>query len=155
VRTKIAAAVALLLFAAPGTAAAGDVTPIQYAYGGGSNAAAVGATRPPAAPNGGSTAPGSASAGGGSATGGTGSGTSGPGSGGGGTGSGTGGSGSGGQRPTETTAGPLVGLAGVPSATSASSFDTFHRAVPTGALWAIALAVACALGAWLVRRRSA
>ena len=69
--------------------------------------------------------------------------------------SGSGGSGSNGRRPTETTAQPLVGIAGAPAVPSGSSFDALHRAVPTGALWAIALAVACALGAWLVRRRSA
>jgi hypothetical protein len=117
-------------------AKAGGITPTQYAYGGGSNAAAVIASQPPVSQTEPSTQPGGA------------------GSGGGGTGSSEGGAGSGGRHGTETTAQPLVGLAGA-SASPASSFDALHRAVPTDALWAIGLAVACGLAAWLVRRGSA
>jgi hypothetical protein len=132
VRLTIAAAAGLLLVAAPGTATAGSITPIQYAYGGGSNAAAVIATQPPASQTGGQS----------TQSGGVGS---------------TGGSGSAnGGRSTGTTAQPLVGLAGstAAGASPASSFDALHRAIPTDALWAIALAAACGLGAWLVRRGS-
>jgi hypothetical protein len=132
VRLTIAAAAGLLLVAAPGTATAGSITPIQFAYGGGSNAAAVIATQPRASQTGQSTQPGSA-------------------------GSTRGNGGSNGGRSTETTAQPLLGLAGSPaaSASPASSFDALHRAIPTDVLWAIGLAVACGLGAWLVRRGSA
>jgi hypothetical protein len=162
VRPKIAAAAGLLLFAAPGTATAGDVTPVQYAYGGGSNAAAVIASRPSASGNGQSAQSGGA----GSSQGGAGAGaragssqagaggTAGSSSGPNGAGSSGGRGGGGSSGEPEQTAQPLVGLAGG-TASPAGSFDAFHRAIPRDAVWAIGLAVACALGAWLIRRRSA
>lgn len=142
----IAVAAGALLVAAPGAANAGSITPIQYAYGGGSNAAAVIATRPP-----GSQPP----AGGASATGtGAGTGTSaGTGAGAGG-GASTGAAGSPGHAAGRSAAAPLVGIAAVPAG-PVGSFAALHRAVPNDALWAIGLAVACALGAWLVRRGNA
>lgn len=146
--TKSAAAVGLLALAAPGAAAAGNVTPIQYAYGGGSNAAAVIASQPPASANG-------ASAGAGGATGAGGTGASGGAAGGGGAGASGGSAASGGHGSGETNAQPVVGLSGSPASPASSSFDALHHAIPTGALWAIAFAAACAIGAWLVRRRSA
>ena len=149
-RTKIAAAVGLLALAAPGTAAAGNVTPIQYAYGGGSNASAVIASQPPASERGigggRSEQPGRV---------GTGAAGTGGAAGGGGAGASGGSAGSSGHRPGETTAQPVVGLSGSPASPTSSSLDALHHAIPTGALWAIAFAAACALGAWLVRRRSA
>jgi hypothetical protein len=155
VRPKIAAAAGLLLAAAPGTATAGNVTPVQFAYGGGSNAAAVIASRPATSGSGQSTQPGAAasSQGGGGSTAGSGQSGGTGGTGGSGSGSGRAGAGSGGGGP-EKTAQPLVGLAGG-AASPAGSFDAFHRAVPRDAVWAIGLAVACAVGAWLIRRRSA
>jgi hypothetical protein len=149
VRPKIAAAAGCLLLAAPGAASAGNITPIQYAYGGGSNAAAVIASRPPSAaatadrPPAAAGTAGQAPAavlsqltqtGGASATG------------------AAGGAGPNGHEPVRT-AQPLVGIAAAPTAPVAS-FDALHRAIPRDALWAVALAVACALGAWLVRRGS-
>ena len=128
-RAKIAAAAGLLLAAAPGSARAGGITPVQYAYGGGSNAAAVIASQEPEQGNGQSTQRA-------------------------GTGAGTEGTGSTGHRPGAATAQPLVGITGA-HASPAGSFDALHRAIPSDALWAIALAAACALGAWLVRRGSA
>jgi hypothetical protein len=150
VRTKIVAAVGLLPFAVPGAAAAGNVTPVQYAYGGGSNATAVIATQPPASPSGESTGAGAS----GSSPGGVGASTGGAGAGPGASGSSPVAAGPKGHRPGETTAQPLVGLSGAPAAPAASGFDALHHAIPAGALWAIALAAACALGAWLVRRGS-
>jgi cobalamin biosynthesis Mg chelatase CobN len=150
VRTKIAAAVGLLALAAPEVAAAGSVTPIQYAYGGGSNASAVIASQPPASPNGGSTGTGGSTGAGGAGAAGTGGAA-----GSGGSGASGGSAGSNGHRPGETTAQPVVGLSGSTASPTSSSFDALHHAIPTGALLAIAFAAACALGAWLVRRRSA
>ena len=140
-RPKIAAAAGCLLLAAPGVARAGTITPIQYAYGGGSNAAAVIASRPPTAAatagqapaavvsqstrTSGAAATATAAAEAGGANG----------------------------HAVRTAPQPLVGIAGAPAAPVAS-FDALHRAIPRDALWAVALAVACALGAWLVRRGS-
>lgn len=139
VRPKIAAAAGCLLLAAPGAARAGNITPIQYAYGGGSNAAAVIASRPPTAAATAGQAPGavvsqSTRTGGAAAT------------------AASGGGGADGHA-VRTEPQPLVGIAGAPAAPVAS-FDALHRAIPRDALWAVALAVACALGAWLVRRGS-
>ena len=140
VRPKIAAAAGCLLLAAPGAARAGNITPIQYAYGGGSNAAAVIASRPPTAAATAGQAPAavvsqSTRTGGAAAT-----------------ASSRGGGGADGHA-VRTAPQPLVGIAGAPAAPVAS-FDALHRAIPRDALWAVALAVACALGAWLVRRGS-
>ena len=139
VRPKIAAAAGCLLLAAPGAARAGNITPIQYAYGGGSNAAAVIASRPPTAAATAGQAPAavvsqSTRTGGAAAT------------------AASGGGGADGHA-VRTEPQPLVGIAGAPAAPVAS-FDALHRAIPRDALWAVALAVACALGAWLVRRGS-
>jgi len=135
VRRIIAAAVGALLVAAPGAANAGTITPIQYAYGGGSNAAAVIASQPPAAASSQSTPTAGAAA-------------SGLG------GAGSGGAGSNGHKPGKSAAAPLVGIAAGPAA-PVGSFAALHRGIPTDALWAIGLAIACALGAWLVRRGNA
>jgi hypothetical protein len=140
VRPKIAAAAGCLLLAAPGAARAGNITPIQYAYGGGSNAAAVIASRPPTAAATAGQAPAavvsqSTRTGGAAAT-----------------ATAAGGGGTNGHA-VRTAPQPLVGIAGAPAAPVAS-FDALHRAIPRDALWAVALAVACALGAWLVRRGS-
>ncbi len=129
-RRIIAAAAGALFAAVPGAANAGSITPIQYAYGGGSNAAAVIASQPPASESSQSTPAGGAAA------------------------TGSGGAGSSGHRPGATAAQPLVGIAAAPAA-PVGSFDALHRAIPRDALWAIALAAACALGAWLVRRGNA
>ena len=139
-RRIIAAAAGALLVAAPGAANAGTITPIQYAYGGGSNAAAVIASQPPAAASSQSTPTAGAAA---SGLGGAGSG-----------GAGSGGAGSNGHKPGKSAAAPLVGIAAGPAA-PVGSFAALHRGIPTDALWAIGLAIACALGAWLVRRGNA
>lgn len=150
VRPKIAAAAGCLLLAAPGAASAGNITPIQYAYGGGSNAAAVIASRPPTAsatagrPPAAVTVGQSPRAGVSESTQ-----TGGPAA----TGA-AGGRGPNGAEPVRTAPQPLVGIAAAPAAPVAS-FDALHRAIPRDALWAVALAVACALGAWLVRRGNA
>ena len=138
-RPKIAAAAGCLLLAAPGVARAGTITPIQYAYGGGSNAAAVIASRPPTAAATAGQAPAavvsqSTRTGGAAAT-------------------AVAGGGGANSHAVRTAPQPLVGIAGAPAAPVAS-FDALHRAIPSDALWAVALAVACALGAWLVRRGS-
>jgi hypothetical protein len=141
VRPKFAAAAGCLLLAAPGAASAGTITPIQYAYGGGSNAAAVIASRPPGAAATAGQSPAavvsqSTQTGGAAATG------------------TAGGRGQNGHEPVRTAPPqPLVGIAAAP-ATPVASFDALHRAIPRDALWAVALAVACGLGAWLVRRGS-
>jgi hypothetical protein len=130
VRPLVAAAAASLLLAAPELAYAGTVTPIQYAYGGGSNAAAVIASQPPATAQ-----QGTQQGSGGGPVSSSGSGAA----------SATSGS------PAKTRPQPLVGIAASPAG-PVGSFDALHRAIPTDALWAIAFAAACALGAWLVRR---
>ena len=115
---------------------------MQYAYGGGSNAAAVIASQPPASREWGIDGARRCRAGrglGGKRQ----------------NGSANGSNGSKGHGPGETTAQPLVGLSGSPASPSSSSLGSLHHAIPTGALWAIAFAAACALGAWLVRRRGA
>ena len=119
-------------------ARAGTITPIQYAYGGGSNAAAVIASRPPTAAATAGQAPAAvvsqSTRTGGAAT-------------------AVAGGGGANSHAVRTAPQPLVGIAGAPAAPVAS-FDALHRAIPSDALWAVALAVACALGAWLVRRGS-
>jgi hypothetical protein len=141
VRPKIAVAAGCLLLAAPGAANAGNITPIQYAYGGGSNAAAVIASQPPALAANAGQPPAPAATSPSTQTGGSAA-------------SGSGGAVPNGHKPATRTPQPLVGIAAAPAA-AVGSFDALHRAIPTDALWAVALAVACALGAWFVRRGSA
>ena len=130
-RGIVAAAAGLLMVAAPGIASAGTVTPAQYAYGGGSNANAVINTRPPSASAGGQVR------------------TPAPGTGRGGAGVGPNGRGS--AKPGPAPPQPLVGVA-ASTATPVASFAALNRSIPVDALWAVALAIACALGAWLLRR---
>lgn len=131
----VAVAAGVLLVAAPGSASAGTVTPPQYAYGGGSNGAAVITSRPPAAASasghGQTPVPNGGSAGGGA--------------------SGVGSKGGGTAKPGSDRSQGLVGVA-ASTATPVASFAALNRSIPVDALWAVALAIACALGAWLLRR---
>ncbi len=120
------------------------MTPAQYAYGGGSNGAAVIASRP-------STPGGGAGAGSGAGTVGVGPGPGSAGAPGGAAEPTPGAAGQGKGGPGTNGPQALVGVAAA-RATPVATFGALNRAIPTDALWAAALAVACALGAWLLRR---
>lgn len=131
-RPIVAAAAGILLFAAPGIARAGTVTLTQYAYGGGSNATAVIAIQQPTSQSGGQSRAGEASSAGRG-------------------GVGRRSNGSSTTKPRHPAEPPLVGVAASAS-TPVSAFAALNRSIPVDVLWAITLAIACALGAWLLQR---
>ncbi len=143
VRSIVAAAAVLLFVGGSGSAGAGNVTPAQYAYGGGSNGAAVIASRP-SGPQSGS------GAGAPAQTSGSPQGAPAPGASAGSAATGAGGAAAQGRLATARPQ-ALVGIAAAP-ATPVASFGALNRSIPTDALWAVALAIACTLGAWLLRR---